>query len=356
METVARQEYWCKTTSGSSAKTRFTWSIENFKNRKEKFGEGIYSSDIFVTDSDNQVTKWCFVVYPRGRRGPDNVEHNLKDFVIVCLCSLNDIPVTASLERWILEANQKRMKKSYSAFNLFDKANGNGLMGLIKRSDLTDSLLPNGNLTLVFEITVHGKEKTVLGSKASDNNNTLHQRHEKLSNDFGQLLTDKEFSDIEIHCDEKVFPCHQVVLAARSPVFKAMIQAEMKEKQTKKIVIEDADPRTVAEMLAFIYSGDITLKTEGKTKDLLRVADKYQLNDLKEMCEEKICSNLSIENSIESLVLGDSHNASKLKKMALDFIAKNMKKIVDTDVYKDLLAQRPALTLEITKVILQENE
>ena len=110
-------------------------------------------------------------------------------------------------------------------------------------------------------------------------------------------------------------------------------------------------------MLKFMYTGDISLDDmEDLTTDLLRVADKYQLDGLKEMCEEKICSNLSIENSIESLVLGDSHNASKLKKMALDLIAMNMKKIVDTDLYKDLLAQRPALTLEITKVAFQDDE
>ena len=35
-------------------------------------------------------------------------------------------------------------------------------------------------------------------------------------------------------------------------------------------------------------------------------------------------------------------------------VAKNMKKIVDTDVYKDLLAQRPALTWEITEVVIDQ--
>ena len=94
METVTCHEYWCRTTSGSSAKSSITWTIENFKNRKEEFGEGIDSSDISVTDSDNQV-EWCLVVYPRGCPGPDDIEY--KDFVSVGLVRLNDIPVTASL-------------------------------------------------------------------------------------------------------------------------------------------------------------------------------------------------------------------------------------------------------------------
>ena len=128
-----------------------------------------------------------------------------------------------------------------------------------------------------------------------------------------------------------------------------MLQAGMKEKQTKEIFIKDFNSKTVAEMLYFMYTGDISLDdTEDMLSDLLRVADKYQLDDLKEMCEEKLVSNLSVENSIDSLVLGDSLNASKLKKMALDLVAKNMKKIVNMDVYKDLFAKRPTLAWEVS--------
>ena len=102
-------------------------------------------------------------------------------------------------------------------------------------------------------------------------------------------------------------------------------------------------------MLKFLYTGYISLdEMEEITSDLLGVADKYQLDDLKEMCEEKLVSSISVENSIECLVLGDSLNASKLKKIALDLVAKNMKKIVNTDVYKDLFAKRPTLAWEVS--------
>ena len=85
--------------------------------------------------------------------------------------------------------------------------------------------------------------------------------------------------------------------------------------------------------------------------DLLGVADNYELNDLKEMCEEKLCSSLPVENSIECLVLGDLHRASKLKKMALKLVAKNTRKIVDIYVYEELFTQKPALAWEVAKVI-----
>ena len=73
------------------------------------------------------------------------------------------------------------------------------------------------------------------------------------------------------------------------------------------------------------------------------------------MCEDKLCSSLEVDNSFECLVLGDSHNAPTLKMMAMKFVGKNITKIVDTDVYKDLFRQKPDLAWEVTKVNVQED-
>ena len=64
----------------------------------------------------------------------------------------------------------------------------------------------------------------------------------------------------------------------------------MKEKQSKKIVIEDFNPRTVAQMLKFMYTGDVSVDDmeEDLTMDLLRAADFYELDGLKKMCEETL--------------------------------------------------------------------
>lgn len=46
----------------------------------------------------------------------------------------------------------------------------------------------------------------------------------------------------------------------------------------------------------------------------------YALERLKVMCEEALCSNLSIENAAEILILADLHSADQLKAQAIDFI------------------------------------
>ena len=182
---------------------------------------------------------------------------------------------------------------------------------------------------------------------------------------FEQMLADKEFSDLEIECDWDKFRCHQSILAARSPVLKAMIQ-DGKEKAKKaeqllKIEVDDVDREVFGVMLTFIYTGDLKKKTSyfgtplekfltEKASELLEAADKYQLDLLKEVWEEKLCSMLNVENSMEFLVLGDLYQASKLKKMALSLVNRKRKsKKEDSNVYKNLFSRRQDLEVNNNK-------
>lgn len=46
----------------------------------------------------------------------------------------------------------------------------------------------------------------------------------------------------------------------------------------------------------------------------------YALERLKVMCEEALCTNLSIENAADVLILADLHSADQLKAQAIEFI------------------------------------
>ena len=89
-------------------------------------------------------------------------------------------------------------------------------------------------------------------------------------------------------------------------------------------------------------------------KDLLGAADQYQLDLLKNKCEEKLCSSLEVSNSVELLVLADLYQASKLRRMALRLVARNMDTLVDTDVYEDFTSRHPTLAVQITKALVQK--
>ena len=177
----------------------------------------------------------------------------------------------------------------------------------------------------------------------------------QMSGQFGKTFGDKNFLDVKIVAGDEEFHCHRIILAGRSPVLKAIFSSDMIENSSRIVNIRDIRPEVVREMLHYIYTGKISIDgvKDEIGKDLLGAANQYQLELLKNMCEEKLCSSLEVSRSLELLVLADLHQVSKLRRKALRLVARNMDEIVDTDVYKDCNCNHHARALEITKALVQ---
>nr|XP_021505894.1 speckle-type POZ protein-like isoform X1 [Meriones unguiculatus] len=117
----------------------------------------------------------------------------------------------------------------------------------------------------------------------------------------------------------KVPECRLAEDLARSPVFNAMFEHEMEEYTKNRVEINDLDPEVFKEMMRFVYTGKAP-NLDKMADDLLAAADKYALGRLKVMCEEALCSGLSVENVADTLILADLHGAEQLKAQAIDFI------------------------------------
>ena len=74
------------------------------------------------------------------------------------------------------------------------------------------------------------------------------------------------------------------------------------------------------------------------------------------VCEEKLCSTLAVENSLEYLVLGDLYQASNLKAKALQLVVTNMIGIVNQENFKSFLRCHPDLALEVTMTRFKKEE
>lgn len=46
----------------------------------------------------------------------------------------------------------------------------------------------------------------------------------------------------------------------------------------------------------------------------------YNLDRLKLMCEESLCSELNAENAADTLILADMHSAERLKEITIEYI------------------------------------
>ncbi len=60
-----------------------------------------------------------------------------------------------------------------------------------------------------------------------------------LAEDMEKLKDENEFADVELVCEEVTLKHHKVILASRSPVFKAMFLNKFKESRSGIVMIED---------------------------------------------------------------------------------------------------------------------
>ena len=65
--------------------------------------------------------------------------------------------------------------------------------------------------------------------------------------------------------------------------------------------------------------------------------------------QESLSSNLKMNNCLKYLDLGDMHDTSKLKKLALG--VEKADYIIKTDVFKDLFKEKPELAFEVKKAL-----
>ena len=140
------------------------------------------------------------------------------------------------------------------------------------------------------------------------------------------LFNSETFSDVQIVLDnnEKIF-AHKCILSSRNIVFEAMLKNNsFKEAQENTIKIVDFSADVINELIFFIYTGTAP-KANTIAKDLLIAADKYQMPDLKRLCEIEMISSINKENAFDIIkfaVTWDSQS-NFLYQRAICFMAHN---------------------------------
>ena len=201
----------------------------------------------------------------------------------------------------------------------------------MKRSQLFDEtkgFLPGGNLILLCEICIH--DDNYVHSPGSNPECDLGQQ-------LGSLLETATLSDVTLAVGYKELKVHKNILSARSPVFRAMFQHDTKESKENRVVISDCEPDVVEAMLKFIYTGDVP-KLKEMAHDLFTIADKYQLQQLKKMCEGALLEELDVGNAADTLALAAMHNLVQLKKSCIRFITGHISEVMKTEGWGGLKA------------------
>lgn len=286
--------------------------------------------------------KWYLMFYPNG------ISKETKDELWLSLCckSKNKLVKPSVAYNCSILSNSTD-NPNHTEMNCLFLSNENKWPKLTPRSYIithADSYLPNDCLTIAcriskFSFPIKNKYKFNVPSSICQLENLQAMIR---SHSFGEIVT--------VKVGNQEFKVYKGLLTSQSPVFAAMFDNQAnKESQENSVRIEDIDAQVFKEILEFMLTDrfDYSVLSNINLKDILAVADKYMLQRLKALCEEALYEALTVENSVEHLLLADLHHGNQLKNATMDFIILNMSDVIKTDSYMSMKLTLPQLICEI---------
>jgi len=175
----------------------------------------------------------------------------------------------------------------------------------------------------------------------------------RLSEDLGELLRTGEGSDFKFVVEGEEMPAHRLIVASRSPVFKALLDNDMREGKENTIHIHDVRAPAFQILLHFVYTDALPAEVSGDNLEvtmaqhLLAAADRFELPRLRAICEKHLCETVDIANAATTLTLAEENHATELKRHCLEFVAQNLSSVMVTSGFEYMIQRCPNLQRSI---------
>eukprot|EP00092_Neocalanus_flemingeri_P001791 GFUD01001909.1.p1 GENE.GFUD01001909.1~~GFUD01001909.1.p1 ORF type:complete len:336 (-),score=88.02 GFUD01001909.1:38-1045(-) len=324
---------WCflsTETTGTAVTVEFT--IDKFTNQMKK-ASMLKSHQFSVKD-----TLWRIVVWPESE-DKDSKGH-VSVFILNDSDSDEDINVTCKFTLG------DAMHGYYGHAD--DKISGGWRLGFprfISHEDCKE-FLRDGRLTIKVEMSVLEEEETLIHGKGKNFNPG------KGSGVNLKIFEDKVFTDFQVVCNGKSFPCHKAFLAARSPVFMKMMESNMKEANEATMKIDCTE--IVAENLVkYFYTGQVDAEVLNENSvSFLELGEKFDMAELKSMAEQVMIANLDKENMLSFFLAGDLYHGQQLRAAAKTFLRQNKGSLKEHGGWKEALKERVDLLLELMEALI----
>ncbi|CAN6206385.1 unnamed protein product [Urochloa humidicola] len=172
----------------------------------------------------------------------------------------------------------------------------------------------------------------------------------------------EEGGDVTFAVEGRRFAAHRLVLAMRSPVFRAMFfggTGDSSRDREPPFRVDDMRAAVFGAMLHYVYTDELLLLEDGKDSDddsvvaeeLLVAADLYDLERLRLMCEKALWESVVRQGrsnkgsgraiSVLSLVSGRD-KCRRLEELCAGYVAGGWEAATASDEYRDLKATCPA--------------
>jgi speckle-type POZ protein len=162
---------------------------------------------------------------------------------------------------------------------------------------------------------------------------------------LSNLLDTQSMADVTFVVKNQKIGAHSAIVVSASPVICAMLEKDnFKEGRTKTVKIDDIDPAVFREVLRYLYTGKSPkLDEDDMTEPLFLAADKYQIEALKDLCEQSLIAKLNVPTVVHFLVVAHLYTAPQLLEASLKFLVSHKTEVWTRVEWKELMKTYPDL-------------
>ncbi|XP_044335619.1 BTB/POZ and MATH domain-containing protein 2-like [Triticum aestivum] len=309
--------------------------------------------------------EWCIRYYPDGADTHANSQGHVSVYLellskgakVRALYDLRLVNHTTGLSSSVFSVLKSPMV--FDSLSTSGTSYSWGLPYFKKKSELEKSdYLRDDRLVIECDLTVI-KEPLVADTAITAE---VQMPPSDLAENFGKLLEAAEEADVAFEVEGEIFPAHKIVLATRSPVFKAELYGPMRGKWSQNITVEEMQPACFKALLHFIYTDSLPSmdnfdddEKKEMARHLLVAADRYAMERMKMMCEDILCKTLDVQTVATTLALADQHHCSRLKDACAEFImsSNRLDDVLASQGYVHLKKSSPAVSVNILERVMK---
>ncbi|KAF7077967.1 hypothetical protein CFC21_082453 [Triticum aestivum] len=301
---------------------------------------------------------WAIAYFPNGDSRIDDGQFTS---VFLKLLSASEDEVTAtytfSLQDPASPVTGEKNKRGPATAKFSSNQLGWGIPKFVSKADLAASGCLKDDC-LVIKCTV----KIVTTKLMKDNEDDGNDDNSVVvpPSDLHSLLDSELKPDMTVKIGWfKRFKVHGRVLAAQSPVFRALV-----ESKRNYIRVDDMDVNVFEVLLHYVYNETLPDFMEETTehalnmaRHLLVAADRYEIGRLKLICESKLSKAIDVNTVGLTLDLAEKHSCQQLKACCLKYMLRDgdrLRTIVKTEGFEQLKQNRPHVVYDILSKVIDK--
>ncbi len=156
--------------------------------------------------------------------------------------------------------------------------------------------------------------------------------------------------------DGKDFKAHRRVLSEASPFFEKLLKSDMKETKEGVVRLEKLTELLLKDILGFIYTGEVQILSEERSKELIMAGDYLILPNLKAIAGRFLERSMATSNCFSTYYFAEKYQCDELAARAKTFIQSNFAIVAESEEFLNLTSQEVEEWISSDEIVINAEE